>query len=218
MKRRKRSTRSIRARTRHNPINPARRRSTKRRGRRSAVYARRRNPINPTRRRRLFGRRRRNPGGGLLGRAIPLVIGSAAIGITAPFVNQAVIRFAPQLVTTPVGVAAVTFGTGWLLSALTGMFAFTRRWKDDVLLAGAVLAGGQVFTAYVAPALRLNRGNGGLGRYGYRNGYRNGMRGIGVMTNIPPGVGPGLPPAQNGASNGIQGIGVMTNIPPGYPR
>lgn len=210
---RKRKARGRRPRARANPINPVnptRRRTTKRRGRRSAVYARRRNPINPTRRRRrsgLFGRRRarRNPVTGVLGRAIPLVIGSALIGTAAPFVTQVVVRFAPQLVTTPAGVAATTFGTGWALSALARMFAFTRRWSDDVLLAGAVLAGGQLFTAYVAPTLRLGNGMG-------RRGYGNGMRGIGVMTGIPPQM--VLPPPPP-SGNGMQGVGMR---PGNYAR
>lgn len=205
-KRRRRGTR--RASARRNPVNPVnparRRRSTRRRGRRSSVYARRRNPIiNPTRRRgrRRYSRRRRNPVTGVVGRAIPLVIGSAAVGFATPFVSQFVVRFAPQIATTPVGVAATTFGTGWALSALARMFAFTRRWADDVLLAGAVLAGGQLFTAYVAPAIRL--GNGGMGRRGY------GMRGIGAMPTIPPNILP-PPPAPNG--NGMQGVGVRPGM------
>lgn len=192
-----------------NPVNPTRRRTTRRRGRRSAVYARRRNPINPTRRRRrsLFARsRRRNPVTGLAGRAVPLVLGSAAIGMTAPFLTQIAVRFAPQIVGTPIGIAGVTFGTGWLLSMLAGAFAFTRRWRDDVLLAGAVLAGGQLFTAYVAPMIRI--GGGGMGR----RGYSNGMRGIGVMTGIPPNMLP-APPPQNG--NGMRGVGMR---PGSYAR
>lgn len=208
-RRRKRSTRR-RARARANPVNPVnptrRRRSTRRRGRRSTVYARRRNPINPTRRRRrLFGRSRRrrsNPTFGIWGRAVPLVFGSAAIGLASPFVHQVVVRFAPQLVTTPVGVAATTFGTGWILSAIAGMFAFTRRWKDDVLLAGAVLAGGQLFTAYVAPALRIGNG---MGRRGY------GMRGIAAVHGVPPHLLP-PPPPQN---NGMRGVAATA---PGWGR
>lgn len=187
-----------------NPVNPTRRRATRRRGRRRSVYARRRNPIiNPTRRRR-YGRRRarRNPAG-IAGRAVPLVLGSAAIGMAAPFVSQVVVRFAPQLVATPIGVAATTFGTGWLLSALAGAFAFTRRWKDDVLLAGAVLAGGQLFTAYVAPMIRLGNG---MGR-------RNGLRGIGMMTDIPPQLRLAPPPSRrNGNGNGMQGVGMRQGV------
>jgi len=208
-KRRRRGTR--RASVRRNPVNPVnpvnptrRRRSTRRRGRRSAVYARRHNPINPSRRRgrRRYSRRRRNPVTGVFGRAVPLVIGSAAIGFATPFVSQFVVRFAPQLVTTPVGVAATTFGTGWALSALARMFAFTRRWADDVLLAGAVLAGGQLFTAYVAPAIRLNNGMG-------RRYVRNGMGGIGIMTGIPPNLVIAPPPPN---SNGMQGVGMRPGV------
>ena len=217
---RKRKSSKRRASTkRRNPVNPVnptrRRRSTKRRGRRSTVYARRRNPINPTRRRRSGRRRARrsNPVTGVLGRAIPLVIGSAVIGATAPFTAQIVGRFAPQLLGNPIGVAATTFGTGWALSLLAGAFAFTRKWKDDVMLAGAVLAGGQLFTAYVAPMIpRLGGGQGGNGM-GRRYPGR-GMSGIGVMTGIPPGMAL-APPVNN---TGMQGVGVMTAIPPGIPR
>lgn len=192
-RRKRRGTRRASARRNPvNPVNPTRR--ARRRGRRRTVYARRRNPINPTRRRRYGRRRRRNPNiTSTAFRAIPLVLGSAAIGMAVPIVGPLVARFAPQLVATPIGAAGVTFGTGLLVSMVAKAFAFTRRYADDVLLAGAVLAGGQLFTAYVAPMIpRL-----GMGR-------RNGMRGIGVMTGIPPHVLPPPPPA-NG--NGMKGIG-----------
>jgi hypothetical protein len=132
--------------------------------------------------------------------------------MAAPFTAQLVGRFAPQLLGTPIGAAATTFGTGWGLSAIAGMFGFTRKWKDDILLAGAILAGGQLFSAYVAPMIRLGgqRGNGMGRRY-----PRQGMSGIGVMTSIPPGMA-ALPPVAN--QQGMQGIGVMTAIPPGMPR
>ncbi len=219
-KRRSTKRRVRRARSRNpvnpvNPVNPTRRRR-RRSTRRSSVYARRRNPINPTRRRRRIGRRRsrRNPVTGVLGRAIPLVVGSAAIGFTAPFTTQLVSRFAPQLLGTPIGMAGVTFGTGWALSLLAGAFAFTRKWKDDVMLAGAVLAGGQLFSAYVAPMIPRIGGQGGNGM-GRRYPGR-GMSGIGVMTAIPPGM--SALPAAPGNQNGMQGIGVMTAIPPGMAR
>lgn len=202
-RRRRRSTRRRVHARRHNPVNPVnpvrRRRRSVRRHRRYGYHTRRRNPVNPAHRRRHH--RRRNPVTGVFGRAVPLVLSSAAIGFATPFVSQFIVRFAPQLITTPVGVAATTFGTGWVLSALAGMFAFTRRWKDDVLLAGAVLAGGQLFTAYVAPAIRLGRGGNGNGI-----GWRRGMNGIGMMTNIPPGY--ALPPAVQGNARGMQGVGV----------
>lgn len=200
----KRRVRRARSRNPVNPVNPVRRRRRRSTRRRSTVYARRRNPINPTRRRRRSGRRRarRNPVTGVLGRAVPLVIGSAAIGFTAPFTTQLVSRFAPQLLGTPIGMAGVTFGTGWALSLLAGAFAFTRKWKDDVMLAGAVLAGGQLFSAYVAPMIPRLGGQGGNGM-GRR--YNQGMRGIGVMTGIPPNM--ALPPPANN-SQGMQGIGM----------
>ena len=215
-KRRKSSKRRSTAKRRNpvNPVNPTRRRkSTKRRGTRRTVRAS--NPVNPTRRRRSGRRRaRRNPVTGVLGRAVPLVVGSAAIGMATPFTAQLVGRFAPGFLATPVGVAATTFGTGWGLSLLAGAFAFTRKWKDDILLAGAVLAGGQLFSAYVAPMIPRIGGQGGNG-LGRRYANR-GMNGIGVMTGIPPGM-PMLPAAPVNNS-GMQGIGVMTNIPPGMPR
>lgn len=219
--RRKRKGGRRRASARRNPVNPVnptrRRRSTRRRGRRSAVYARRRNPVNPvnpSRHRRRYGRRRgarRNPVTGTIGRALPIVGASVLIGASTGFVAPIVARFAPQLVATPIGVAATTFGTGWALSMVARAFAFTRRWADDVMLAGAILAGGQLASAYVVPRLGLGgQGGNGLGRR-----YRNGLNGIGVMTSIPTGM-PMLPAAP--VNNGMQGVGVMTNIPPGMPR
>jgi hypothetical protein len=206
-KRKRSSKRRVSAKRRNpvNPVNPTRRR--RRSTKRSRVYARRRNPVNPvnpSRRRRRYARRRhRNPVTGVFGRAVPLVLGSAAIGIAAPFTAQLVGRFAPQLLGTPIGAAATTFGTGWGLSAIARMFSFTRRWADDVLLAGAVLAGGQLFSAYVAPMIRLGGGGNptGMGAR-YR---RPGMGGIGVMTGIPPGMA-ALPPMTN--NQGMQGIGM----------
>lgn len=200
----KRRTVRARARTSAAPL----RRQTKRQStRRHRVYARRSNPVNPVKHRRRNGRRharRSNPVTGVLGRAVPLVLGSAAIGFATPFVGQFVVRFAPQLVSTPIGMAGVTFGTGWVLSAVAGMFAFTRRWKDDILLAGAVLAGGQLFSAYVAPAIRIGgQGGNGMGRRYYRN--NGGMSGLGVMTGIPPNAAL-APPTNN--NQGMQGVGM----------
>jgi hypothetical protein len=131
------------------------------------------------------------------------VIGSAVIGATTPFTAQIVGRFAPQLLGTPIGVAATTFGTGWALSLLAGAFNFTRRWKDDVMLAGAVLAGGQLFTAYVAPMIPRLGGNGMGRRY-----YRNGMGGIAAVHGVPPQIMPPPMPQQNG--NGMQGVAAGT--------
>jgi hypothetical protein len=134
---------------------------------------------------------------------VPIVIGSALIGASTQFVAPVVARFAPQLVATPIGIAATTFGTGWALSMVARAFAFTRKWADDVMLAGAVLAGGQLFSAYVAPMVPGLRGNGGNGLG--RRYYRNGLNGIGVMTPIP--TGPMLPPAPAN-QNGMQGVGM----------
>lgn len=203
-KKRKSSKRRVSAKRRSNPVNPVnptRRRSTKTRSsKHRSVYARARNPVNPVGRRKRYGRRRqRNPVSGLFGRAVPLVLGSAAIGMAAPLTAQLVSRFAPQLLGSPIGAAGVTFGTGWGLSALAGMFSFTRRYKDDILLAGAVLAGGQLFSAYVAPMIpRIGGAAGqGMGRRGM-----NGMNGIAAVHGIPPQIAPPPVPPQNG----MQGI------------
>lgn len=195
-----------------NPVNPTKRRATKRRSTRR-VYAKRRNPINPTRRRRSGRRRsRRNPVTGVIGRAVPLVLSTPVIALAAPFTAQLVGRFAPQIVATPLGAAGITFGTAWGISALMRMVPFLRRWSDDMLLAGAVVAGGQVFSAYLAPALRLG---GSAPANGMGRRWRPGMNGIGVMTSIPPGMA-ALPAPPN--NNGMQGVGVMTAIPPGVAR
>jgi len=212
-RKRKSSKRRVHRARAHNPINPTRRRKSATRKRRSSVFARtrRHNPVNPTRRRRRIGRRRhhRNPVTGVVGRAIPLVVGSAVIAFAKQFVSPLIVRVAPQIVATPIGAAGTTFATGWAVSAVARMFSFTRRWADDLLLAGAVMAGGQIFSAYVAPMIP------GAGMSGPYRG-RRGMNGIGVMTNIPPGIN-ALPPVP-GNNNGMQGVGVMTAIPPGMPR
>lgn len=211
-KKRKSSKRRASAKRRNpvNPVNPTKRRATKRRSTRR-VYASRRNPVNPTRSRKRIGRRRhhRNPVTGVLGRAVPLVLGSAAIGIAAPFTSQLVGRFAPQLIGTPIGVAGVTFGTGWGLSLLAGAFAFTRKWKDDILLAGAVLAGGQLFSAYVAPMIRV-----GNGMNGPRRG--RGMNGIVAYPGVPAGVPMMAPAPPNG--QGMNGVVAYPGVPAGVPR
>ena len=212
--RKRRSTKRRRVHARRanpvNPVNPVRRRRRSTKRRRSTVYARRRNPVNPVRHRRRHHRRhhrRRNPIGGLFSRAVPLVLGSAAIGMAAPFTAQLVGRFAPQLLGTPIGAAGTTFATGWGLSALARMFSFTRRWADDVLLAGAILAGGQLFSAYVAPMIPRIGGGGnptGMGR-------RFGMRGIAAVHGVPPQISP--PPAPQ--NNGMQGVAAL---PGGWAR
>lgn len=201
-----------------NPVNPTRRRRSPRRRRHSVFARRRRNPINPTRRR--IGRRRhhrrRNPAG-ILGRAFTLAAGGALVGLVQPFVGRFVL---PYVGVSPLTNAALAFGTGWLLSLAAGMTAFTRRFKDDLLLAGGVVGAAQLISAYVVPQIRArmapvaNGGMQGYGTYGYGgNRWRNGMVGIALVTNTPPLLTAPPPPPPAGAGAGMNGMSVR----PGFP-
>ena len=191
-RKRKRTTRR-RARARANPINPVnptRRRSTKRRGRRSTVYARRRNPINPARRRR-YGRRRARPNPAIPGGEIlNFTVAGLAQGIAAPIIGGFAGRFLPFGQYNP---PIITAGTGWLLSKGFELFGFTRRFSRPALIFGFAAAAMQILQPIVARTL----GN-GMGR----RGYGNGMRGIAAVHGVPPHL-LAPPPIAN---NGVRGI------------
>lgn len=190
-----------------NPVNPTRRR--RRSTRRRTVYARHRNPINPVRRRRRRHTHRRNPvSGGLIMTGFRLALAGAAIGMAQPFIRNFA---APWLGGGPIASAGITFGTSYLLSFATKFIPFTRRYENDILLAGATIAAAQIVSAYVLPALRIG---GGANPMMGAPRYRRGMRGIGITTGIPPTiVPPPLPPP--GANNGMQGL-AMRNGQFGY--
>lgn len=190
--------------------------STKRR----QTTTKRRNPVKPVSRARSSGKKRggkprryarryHNPlTGGLVGKAFTLAGAGAVIGLTQPFVGNFVRPYLGSFGASPIAGAGITFGTSWLLSVGAGMFAFTRKWKDDILLAGGTIAAAQLISAYVMPALRLGNGNrngAGMGRYG--------MRGIGMMTDVPPQLRIAPPPSRrNGNGNGMQGVGMRQGV------
>lgn len=205
-KRRRSTRRRAHARNPINPINPTRRRRSSTRRRRHSVFARRSNPINPTRRRR-HSRRRRNPlTGGLLVKGGRLALAGLAIGFIQPTVRGFV---APYVGTSPLASAGITVGTGWLVAKIASFIPFTKKYEEDILLAGVTLGLGQL-AAFYAPRFGIG---GGASLSGPR-WPRRGMRGIGIATGIPPNVVPPLPPAP-AANNGMQGIG-MRNGQWGY--
>jgi len=195
-----------------NPVNPTRRRRrhSTRRHRRYGVFARRRNPINPTRRRHTRRRRhsRRSNPAGVLGQAFTLAAGGALIGLVQPFVARFVL---PYVGASPLTNAGLAFGTGWLLSWAAGMTATTRKWKEDILLAGGVVAAAQLISAYVVPQIRARLApaaapaNGGLGGPGWGgNRWRTGLGGIALVTGQPPLIAAAPPPpAPAGGMNGM---------------
>lgn len=200
-----------------NPVNPSRRRRHTRRHRRYGVFARRRNPLNPTRRRhhrRRRAHRRSNPAG-VLGQAFTLAAGGALIGLVQPFIGRFVM---PYVGASPLTNAGLAFGTGWLLSLAAGMTSFTRKWKDDIMLAGGVVAAAQLISAYVVPQIRARLApapapaNGGLGWPGQGYGgnrWRTGMGGIAMVTGTPPLISAAPPPpAPAGAGAGMNGMAV----------
>lgn len=185
-KRKKSSTRR-RTSTRRaaNSVNSTRRRQSK--------STRRRSTVKPVFARRRRSPRRHNPTAGLAGKAFTLAGAGALIGITQPFVRNFV---GPYVGAGPLVAAGVTFGTAWGLSLVAGMIPFTRRWKDDILLAGGTIAAAQLISTYVLPALRIGGGGGsnGMGRYGNRYG----IRGIAAVHGVPPHILPPPPPQANG--------------------
>jgi hypothetical protein len=215
-KRRKRSTKR-RVVHRAHTSNRARpvRRHTKRRGRRSAVYARRRNPINPIHHRRhhmRHRRRRSNPLAGAGSEIINYTVAGLAQGMAMPIVGGFVGRFLPfGAFNQPI----ITAGTGWLLSKAFGMFGFTRRFSHPALVFGFAAAAMQVLQPIVARTI----GGGAPANptmSGWGNGYyRRGMpmrgpapmRGIGVVTDIPPRI-TAPPPAMNDRRGMMSGMGM----------
>lgn len=221
----KRKTRKVRAKTKAkaprrykpNPINPTRRASAKRGGRRPRRYgAFARRKYSSGRRkygRRSYLKRLGNPAG-ILGQAFTLAGAGALIGLVQPMVGRYVL---PYVGVSPITQAGLAFGTGWLLSMAAGLTSFTRKYKNDVLLAGGVVAAAQLISAYVVPMIRARlapapapQNGDGMGRW-VGNRWRTGMGGIAMMTNVPPAIAP--PPPPPAGSQGMQGIGMR----PGYP-
>ncbi len=186
-----------------NPVNPVKRRkATTRR-----TYSKARRTSSKGGRKR-YARRRRylgNPAG-VLGQAFTLAGAGAAIGLLQPFIGRFV---TPYIGVSPISTAGLAFGTGWLLSMAAGLTSFTRRFKNDILLAGGVVAAAQLISAYVVPALRLRMAppppqNG----MGWRRGW-NGMNGIAAIPGTFPGpmLNMGGGPVPNGVP--VQGMNGM---------
>jgi hypothetical protein len=186
-----RKRRSARRRVHRAAANPRGRRRTS-----ASLRTRRANPL--FRRRRRF-RRRLNPvktvifieGG-------KLAISGALIGFTQPIVRSFVGQW---LGSSPIASAGITFGTAYLLSMLSRLTSFTRKLEDPLILSGATIVAAQLLSAYVLPLIQ--RTTAGLNP----TMSGRGMRGIGVMTGIPPNVVLPPPPPPAAAANGLQGIG-----------
>lgn len=126
--------------------NPVRRRRRSTTRRRATVHAstghhRRRNPS--TRRRRRYAR---NPASGVIGKAVGIAGGMAALGLLSSFVP-------------PIGgssvfvVAARQAALGWGVGYGMKRFGILPAYADDVKLAGIALAAGTLINAYVMPTL-----------------------------------------------------------------
>jgi hypothetical protein len=168
-----------------NPVNPVRASSKKRGGKKTT-------------------RPRRNPlMSGATGEVLSFAGAGLGLGIAQPLLANAVGRFLPfGVYNAPI----LTFGTGWLLSALFKMIPFTRPLARPTFILGASTAVIQVTQPFVRGLI----GNGGAGPVPTMGRYRNGMSGIGIVTGYPPHViPPPPPPPPNGVRNGMGGVGVV---------
>lgn len=202
--RKRKSTRRAKPRKRTNPVanpaNPKRRHASKRKSTRR-VHAKRHNPANPRRHVRRHARRRSNPLRGAGTEIINFTVAGIGLGLVQPFVTRFAGGFLPfGQYNAPV----LSAGAGWLLSKAFEMFSFTRRFAHPTLIFGFATAAMQV----LQPIVRNAIGAGGAGNptmsapMGWN---RRPMRGIGVVTGIPPGIAP-MPPVVPG-NKGMQGIG-----------
>jgi hypothetical protein len=191
-----------------------RRKSTRRKARRTTAlvsnprprrrrsYSMRRRTHNPPfirRRRRSSGRRRhRNPSSGLLTQGLILAAGAALV--------QFILGFVPPIGgVSPIADAARTAGVGFGLGTLMDKTGIGRKYGRDVMLAGFTLAGGKVITSFILPfATSIFRPTPPPA-----NGSTAGMGAIGVMPEIPMGMGMGLPAT---APSGVQGMGVWPGV------
>jgi hypothetical protein len=84
--------------------------------------------------------------------AVRLAASGVVIGLATPFVSG----FARQYVgASPIANAGITFGTAWLLSMGAKFVPFTRKYENDILLAGATIAAAQLIATYITPRLGL---------------------------------------------------------------
>ena len=208
---RRKTAKRAKPRKRSNPTNPAnpvhkRRHATKRKSTRRVHARKRGNPVNPVHRRRRHAHRRSNPLRGAGTEILNFTVAGISLGLAQPFLT----RFAGGLL--PFGqynAPILSAGTGWILSKAFEMFSFTRRFAHPTLIFGFATAAMQV----LQPIVRNAIGVGGAGNptmsapMGWN---RRPMRGIGVVTGIPPGIAP-LPPVVPG-NKGMQGIGVRPGV------
>src|SRR6266508_1132476 len=170
------------------------RRSTKRRVHRARSS-------NPTHRRKRVGHRRhrRNPFGGG-GEVADFAGAGIFLGLVQPFASRLIGPYAQAL--SQFSGPVITAATGWGLSKALEMFGITRRFAKAARILGYSTAVIQIVQPLVARALGpvINGGGQGMGW------TRSGMRGIGVMTGVPPtGV---LPPPPPPSRRGMQGVGM----------
>ncbi len=187
---RRRKTTRRRARRSPFSLNPRRRRTRRATVRHSRSIARFSNP-----RRRGLRRRRRNPrSSSILAQGFAVAAGSALIQFTLGFIP-------PIGGVSPLADAGRTFAVGWLYNLGFSRIGPLRPYANDVLLAGAALAGGKIISSFILPfASRLFPTQAG-------QQSQAGMSGIAMMTGIPPAIAP--PPMPPPVNNGVQGIGVI---------
>lgn len=138
--------------------------------------------------------RRRNPIGGGLREAIPLVGSGIAIGFVLPVVNRFVGALLPfGQFNAPITTIGTGYGLGWIASK----FAFTRRFQNSLEVAGLVLGITQIVTPLVA-----RFGNASAPAQGM-SGTNRGMRGIAAVPSVPPQLN-AMPAAAKAA--GMKGI------------
>jgi hypothetical protein len=156
------------------------------------------------------------------------------LAVTQPIVGNIVGGFAGNILgqyTSP----AITALTGWGVGQLAGMFRFTHRFAQPLVVLGLSTAVIQIVQPWISgllggtkiaahPATGMSgwpQGYSGwnnqrIGRFHPR--YRGGrpMRGIGMVTGIPPTItAPPMPPAPaqpNGAPTGMQGLGMRPGV------
>ena len=190
-----------------NPANPKKRRHTSARSKTTRrTHAKKHNPVNGRYTRRRHARRHHNPLRGAGTEIINFTVAGIGLGLVQPFVTRFAGGFLPfGQYNAPV----LSAGTGWLLSKAFEMFSFTRRFAHPTLIFGFATAAMQV----LQPIVRNAIGVGGAGNptMGAPMGWnRRPMRGIGVVTGIPPGIAP-MPPVVPG-NKGMQGIGVRPGV------
>ncbi|MDE2019803.1 MAG: hypothetical protein KGJ13_05675 [Patescibacteria group bacterium] len=173
-----------------NPLRRTRKASAPRVYRSHATHhARRRNPLFTRKRRSV---RHRNPIGGALGQAIPLVGASFAITFVAPIATRLVGGFLPLgQFTQP----AVLTGTGYGLGWIAGKLGF-GKYKGPLEIMGVTLG----LTALVAPYLRGLMAPSAPAPPQGAAPARTGVNGIGAYR-------PGMQPFRAYQQKGLSGIG-----------